>query len=129
MRRNPRDAERADYGRFAQMLLNGGELDGTRLLKKETVELMTRNHTADVALPWEEIGGGFGLGFGAVTEGHKGSELGSVGTFSWGGFYNTTFWVDPQKNLVGILMTQLHPAHSLLIPDTFRQMTYAALGK
>ncbi|XXT20213.1 serine hydrolase domain-containing protein [Sorangium sp. So ce429] len=118
-----------DYGRFAQMLLNGGELDGTRILKKETVDLMTRNHTADVPLPWKEIGGGFGLGFGVVTEAHKGSELGSVGTFSWGGFYNTTFWVDPQKKLVGVLMTQLHPAHPLLISDTFRQMTYAALGK
>ncbi|AUX44525.1 serine hydrolase [Sorangium cellulosum] len=118
-----------DYGRFAQMLLNGGELDGAHILKKETVDLMTQNQIADVTLPWQQMGDGFGLGFAVVTEARKDGDLGSVGTFSWSGFYNTYFWVDPQKKLVGIVMTQLHPSDHLHMSDTFRKLTYAALSK
>jgi CubicO group peptidase (beta-lactamase class C family) len=117
-----------DYGRFAQMLLNGGELDGVRILKKETVDLMTRSHTADVTMPKGFLDA-FGLGFGLVIEPPKDGDQASVGTFSWGGFYNTYFWVDPQKKVVGVLMTQLYPSEHLHMPETFLKKTYAALGK
>ena len=115
-----------DYGRFAQMLLNGGELEGARLLKKETVELMTRNHAGE-SVP--KALGGFGLGFGVITDAQKDGDQGSVGTFSWAGFYNTQFWVDPQKKLVAVLLTQLHPAEHLGMSEAFRKQVYAALGK
>lgn len=118
-----------DYGRFAQMLLNGGELDGARILKKETVDLMTKSHTGDVKVPIDTFGDAFGLGFGVVTEAAKDAGKGSVGTFSWAGFYNTYFWIDPQKKVVGIVMTQLYPSEHVGLPEAFRKKTYAALGK
>ena len=87
----------ADYMRFCQMLLNGGELDGVRILGKKTVELMRYPHHDD----W------FGLGFAVVTDKEPPNILESVGNFSWGGAAATTFWIDPQEELVGLLMTQL----------------------
>ena len=87
----------ADYMRFCQMLLNGGELDGVRILGKKTVELMRYPHHDD----W------FGLGFAIVTDRNPPNILESVGNFSWGGAAATTFWIDPQEELVGLLMTQL----------------------
>ncbi|EYF04633.1 serine hydrolase domain-containing protein [Chondromyces apiculatus] len=116
-----------DYARFAQALLNGGELEGVRVLKKETVDLMTQNRIADVKRPEDLHGDGFGLGFGLVTEARKGGDAGSVGTFSWSGFYNTYFWVDPQTKIVGVVMTQLYPHGHLGLADDFRKKTYAAL--
>lgn len=113
-----------DYSRFAQMLLNGGELDGARILKKETVDLMTKSQVAVPGMP----GAGFGLGFGVVTEAPKEGGQ-SVGSFSWGGFYNTYFWVDPQKKVVAVVMTQLYPNEHVGMQDTFSKKTYAALGK
>ena len=132
----------ADYMRFSQMLLNGGELEGVRILATETVDLMRYPHHD----------GWFGLGFAVVTD--KGPEdpddkddeedkkdLGdkddeddeeskdtpeSVGSFSWGGAAATIFWIDPQKELVGVLMTQIHnnpyPFH-----HQFKVLTYEAL--
>ena len=87
----------ADYMRFCQMLLNGGELDDVRILGKKTVELMRYPHHDD----W------FGLGFAIVTDRNPPNILESVGNFSWGGAAATTFWIDPQEKLVGLLMTQL----------------------
>ena len=106
----------ADYMRFSQMLLNGGELDGVRILGKKTVELMRYPHHDD----W------FGLGFAVVTHKESPDILESVGNFSWGGAAATTFWIDPQEELVGLLMTQLlnnpYPFH-----QQFKVLTYQAL--
>ena len=106
----------ADYMRFSQMLLNGGELDGVRILGKKTVELMRYPHHDD----W------FGLGFAVVTDKEPPNILESVGNFSWGGAAATTFWIDPQEELIGLLMTQLlnnrYPFH-----QQFKVLTYQAL--
>ncbi len=116
-----------DYARFLRMLAKGGELDGVRLLKKETVALMTRNH-CDPAKVWiKNHGDGFGLGFGVVTEAARDQGLGSVGTYSWGGFYQTYFWVDPKEELIGIVMTQLYPWDHMTLFGDFRKLAYAAL--
>ena len=106
----------ADYMRFSQMLLNGGELDGIRILGKKTVELMRYPHHDD----W------FGLGFAVVTDKEPPNTLESVGNFSWGGAAATTFWIDPEEELIGLLMTQLlnnpHP-----FQQQFKVLTYQAL--
>ena len=117
-----------DYARFLQMLLNKGQLDGKRLLKPETVERMTRNQIGDLKVALSGHGDGFGYGFGVVTAADQPKEIASVGTFSWGGIYNTYFWVDPEKQLVGVLMTQLYPYDHLSIRDDFKRLTYEALA-
>jgi len=116
-----------DYFRFLLMLRNGGELDGARILKKETVENMTRSHTDGVQVGIQNHGDKFGLGFGVVTPAAKDRGLGSEGTYSWGGFYYTYFWVDPKKDLVGIVMAQLHPWDGPSLWDDFRKRVYAAV--
>jgi CubicO group peptidase (beta-lactamase class C family) len=111
-----------DYYRFDQMMLNGGELDGARLLGRKTVEFMTMNHTGDLHIwlpgPWA----GFGLGFGVVmntdclntlTAGHHGPSPWSVGSYTWGGAFCTFPWVDPAEDLIGIVMTQVGPYRHL----------------
>ena len=110
----------ADYLRFCQMLLNGGELDGVRILKSETVELMRYPHHQ-----YRE-NGAFGLGFHVVTRKNEGEAKRSSGAYSWSGAAATTFWIDPDKELIAILMTQLlnnrYPFHG-----EFRSLTYQAL--
>lgn len=110
----------ADYLRFCQMLLNGGELDGVRILKSETVDLMRYPHHQ-----YRE-NGAFGLGFHVVTRKNEGEAKRSSGAYSWSGAAATTFWIDPDKELVAILMTQLlnnrYPFHG-----EFRSLTYQAL--
>ncbi len=106
----------ADYMRFSQMLLNGGELDGVRILGKKTVELMRYPHHED----W------FGLGFSVVTRKNPPNTLDSVGNFSWGGAAATTFWIDPQEELVGLLMTQLLN-NRYPFQQQFKVLTYQAL--
>jgi CubicO group peptidase (beta-lactamase class C family) len=100
----------SDYLRFSQMLLHNGELDGVRLLSRKTVELMTTNHLPNKLLPYRlqtvQKGLGFGLGFSVVMDIGQSGTLGSVGTYSWGGAFNTNFWIDPKEDLIGISMTQ-----------------------
>ncbi len=111
-----------DYARFLQMLLNGGELQGARILSPKTVELMTVNHAGQ--LYGAE---GFGLGF-AITEALGGNgDPGTVGTYRWGGAYHTTYWVDPAEQLVCILMTQLLPATNSDLHKKFRALVYQAI--
>ncbi len=117
-----------DYARFLTMLLNKGALDGQRLLKSETVEQMCRNQIGDLPVTLGGHGDGFGYGFGVVTAAGKAKDIASVGTFSWGGIYNTYFWVDPEKELVGVLMTQLFPFDHLTIREDFKRLTYEALA-
>lgn len=118
-----------DYARFCQMLLNGGELGGERLLKPETVALMTKHQIGDLRPAFRSHGDRFGYGFGIVSEEAKDEGLGSPGTFSWGGFYFTYFWVDPQEKLIGVVMCQLQPWGGLSLWKDFRTLTYQALIK
>lgn len=121
-----------DYWRFSQMLLNGGELDGQRILGRKTVELMTANHLAASILPYE-IGGqsyagnGYGLGFKTLTDVGQCLTLGSVGEFGWGGAANTDFWIDPQEDMIGVLMAQYQPAGFHAMGPDFRVAAYQAI--
>ena len=113
-----------DYARFLQMMLNGGELDGRRILSRKTVELMTTSHLGDVSYT---AGQGFGLGFYVVEDlGARGSP-GSVGEFGWGGAYHTTYWVDPREELVVVHLTQLVPAGTVDDQAKVRALVYQAI--
>jgi CubicO group peptidase (beta-lactamase class C family) len=116
-----------DYYRFCQMLLNEGELEGVRILKPETVALMTRNQIGDLEPFWPVHGNRFGYGFGVFTEGHETDRGEAPGTYSWGGFYYTDFWIDPEHELIGILMTQVYPS-KLTLREDFRRAVYQALA-
>ena len=97
----------ADYYRFAQMLLNGGELDGVRLLKRETVADMTSDQLGALAAPPAPTPGAgysFGLGF-AVRTGAS-PVPGSIGDYYWSGWAGTSFWIDPKERVIGIMMLQ-----------------------
>jgi CubicO group peptidase (beta-lactamase class C family) len=121
-----------DYARFAQMLLAGGSLDGVQILKPETVAEMTRSQIGDLPLEIPTNGDGFGLGVAVVSEAVAstvGSALGSAGSFSWGGFYNTLFWVDPQEKLVAVVLTQIYPWDHLEMWPSFRSRVYEALSE
>ena len=125
-----------DYARFLQMLLNRGELDGTRVLKAETVDLMTRNQIGGLRISFPNHGDGFGYGFGVLTNRGKTEEfrrtvyndVATVGTYSWGGIFNTYFWADPQRQMIGILMTQLYPSDHLKLREEFKRHVYEGLG-
>ena len=113
-----------DYARFLQMMLNGGELDGVRLLSRRTVELMTSNRLRSVAF---NAGQGFGLGFAVLTDlGARGTP-GSVGEYGWGGAYHSTYWVDPKEQMVVVYLTQLIPAGDVDDHAKVRALLYAAL--
>jgi CubicO group peptidase (beta-lactamase class C family) len=118
-----------DYLRFAQLLLNQGELDGVRLLGRKTVELMTTNGLpAGVHLDNDPTTGtGFGLGVSVLLDVGKGKMLGSVGNYGWGGAANTNFWIDPQEALIGILMLQFMPSNTYPVTPDFRILVYQAL--
>ncbi len=113
----------SDYVRFAQMMLNGGKLDGVRLLSRKTVELMTTNRLAKM-----DVDFGFGLGFSVVRDGSDLNEVGSVGTFGWGGFFFTSFFIDPQEQMIGIFMCQLHPSGGLDLGEKIRILCYQAIA-
>jgi CubicO group peptidase (beta-lactamase class C family) len=118
----------ADYARFGHMLLNGGVLDGVRLLSPKSIELMTVSHTADLASASAAgPGRGFGLGFFVVTDLGATQTLGSVGNYGWSGIYGTTFWVDPKERLVAIMMVQRYPGSP--VAATFQPLVYQALTK
>ena len=116
----------ADYLRFCQMVLNGGELEGVRLLGRKTVELITMDHISNDWRPNQRTGSGFGLGFAVVTDVADTHTLGSLGTCGWGGMASTTFWIDPVEALIGVFMTQLVGADSPFHAQ-FRTLTYQAL--
>jgi CubicO group peptidase (beta-lactamase class C family) len=94
-----------DYATFLQMYLNGGELNGVRILSRTTVRSLMGNHTADLFEGGENSY--YGLAFGVVTEqGQSQGGSGSVGTFDWGGYFNTQYFADPLEQTIGILMKQ-----------------------
>jgi methyl acetate hydrolase len=128
-----------DYGRFVRMLLNGGELDGARVLKAETVALMGQNHIGAVAVPEQKsylprsrdftfIADGrdkWGLGF-LITADHVPGKR-SAGSLSWGGINNTYFWVDPSRGIAGVILMQFLPfadPKALAVYDAFERATY-----
>jgi CubicO group peptidase (beta-lactamase class C family) len=121
-----------DYARFAQFILNKGELDGVRLLGPRTVDLMTANHLPRAALPMamgaEAMPGfGFGLGFSVMMDVALSGLMGSVGLHGWGGWAKTHFWVDPREQITGLLMLQHIYAGSHPIAADFRTLVYQAL--
>src|SRR5262249_45139955 len=113
-----------DYGRFLQMLLNRGEFDGQRLLKAETVDRMTRNQIGALKSAFPIHGDGFGYGLGVVTGREEPASPASKGSYSWGGIFNTFFWVDPHKELIGLLLTQLYPNDHLTLRKDFQELVY-----
>ncbi len=122
-----------DYLRFTRMLLRGGELDGDRLLKVETVESMTRNHLRASLCPiriGDHVfeGEGYGLGVGVSIEPSAPGLGGSEGTYGWGGSWNTRFWVDPDKELVGIFMVQCLPFAFVSVGEGFWSLVCEALS-
>ena len=126
-----------DYARFCQMLLNGGELDGERLLSPITVNYMRSNQlpdNADMAAMgqpvWSETsydGIGFGLGFAVVIDPRKASIITSVGEHHWGGAASTFFWIDPQEDLFVVFFTQLMPSSTYPIRRELRTRVYQAI--
>jgi CubicO group peptidase (beta-lactamase class C family) len=111
-----------DYLRFSQMLLNGGELDGMRLLKQKTVQLMISDHVGH--LKKDE---GFGLGVSVTRNSQESGGLDCIGSFGWGGFWYTTFFVDPMKEMIGICMGQLHPDGGATLNSRFKSLVYQAV--
>ena len=111
-----------DYVRFAQMMLNDGKFNGVRLLSRKTVELMTTDQLANM-----DVNSGFGLGFGIVRDESDLNEVGSVGTFGWGGFFFTNFFIDPQEQMIGIFLCQLHPSGGLDLGERIRILCYQAI--
>lgn len=129
----------SDYGRFVRMFLNGGQIDGARVLKAETVALMSQNHIGAVSVPalktalprsadFTFIADGrdkWGLGFLITTDQVPGKR--SPGSLSWGGINNTFFWIDPARGIAGVIMMQYLPfadAKALAVYDTFERGAY-----
>jgi len=119
----------SDYARFLQLLLNGGRLDGVRLLSRKTVELMTADHLGpitgapDLLLP----GYGFGLGFAVRLQAGIAPVPGSIGQYFWGGLAGTTFWVDPAEQLFALMLIQA-PGQRDYYRTLFRDLVYAAFA-
>src|SRR5215831_14920388 len=124
-----------DYLRFAQMLLNGGELDGVRILSRTTIKLMTSDHLGTrVAAPLQPSelllgspGYTFGLGFAVRQSDGVAGVPGSVGEFMWAGYAGTFFWVDPQEEIVGVYMTQAPSPIRAYYRKMFKALVYQAL--
>ena len=127
----------SDYCRFCQMLANGGQLDGVRILGRKTLELMTMNHlpdgkdTASMALsPLIQIrnpGVGFGLGFAVHMDVPKFGDVGSYGEYEWGGAASTAFWIDPLEDMFVIFMTQFLPDGTYDFRGQLKSIIYSAL--
>ncbi|RYF94986.1 MAG: class A beta-lactamase-related serine hydrolase [Caulobacteraceae bacterium] len=119
-----------DYARFAQMLGNGGELDGVRILSPATIKLMAANHLTDAQLAKQPLGPGvgFGLDFGVIMDPAVAGTPAGKGTFSWGGAAGTWFWVDPENDVVVLGMIQvLGGGQVLRLDELSQQLIYAAL--
>ena len=114
-----------DYARFLQMMLNGGTLDGHRILSRKSVELMTIDHLHRTEF---RPGQGFGLGFYVVQDVGARGTPGTVGEFGWGGAYHSIYWVDPREELVVVYLTQLIPAGEIDDHAKLRAPVYQALA-
>jgi CubicO group peptidase (beta-lactamase class C family) len=127
----------ADYHRFTQALLNGGELDGARILGSRTLAYMVRNHLpggADLEAFGRRLfaettfdGVGYGLGFSVLLDPVANKVLSSAGEFAWGGAASTFFFIDPAEEVTAIFMTQLVPSSTYPLRSELRQLVYQAL--
>jgi len=113
-----------DYYRFCQMMLNGGELNGTRIISRKSVELMSQNHAQGKTDQLD-----YGMGFGTRDEPQRLTELGSVGSYYWGGFYYTSFVIDPKEDLVAIFLGQMYPTGGLNLNSKAITLAYQAIEK
>jgi len=124
-----------DYLIFSQMLLNKGVYDSVRLLKKNTVELMTSNQTSNVMMPNDKFFGplltgmGYGLGFAVFKEDNPSNSFGSAGSYWWAGSANTYFFIDPKKDIILIFMTQFVPNFYYPVCKEFRELVYKSIVK
>jgi CubicO group peptidase (beta-lactamase class C family) len=121
----------SDYLRYAQMMVNGGELDGKRYLSRKTVELMLSNHIVGMGgnpIATTGPGYGFGLGYGVRLDEGMGWAPGSKGDAMWAGAWGTSFWIDPKEKLVGILMSQ-SPSNRVQTRMLYKSLVYGALVK
>jgi CubicO group peptidase (beta-lactamase class C family) len=127
-----------DYLRFCQMLLNGGELGGARILGRKTIELMTMNHLPggqdvsqlNIGGQFSQVayeGVGFGLGFSVTLDLARAQTVGSVGEYAWGGAASTAFWIDPKEELVVIFMTQFMPSGTFNFRGQLKSIVYPAI--
>jgi CubicO group peptidase (beta-lactamase class C family) len=125
-----------DYMRFSQMLINGGELEGERIIGRKTLDYMTQNHLGGIfgttgqhspdELPGMARGTGFGLGFAVIEDPTAVGGNTSAGEYYWGGAAGTIFWVDPVEELVGIVMIQ-HMNVQVPLRAVFKALTYGAI--
>ncbi len=113
-----------DYGVFLQMLLNRGEYNGTRILARNTVRMMTMNQIGELSL--DE--GKFGLGFAIVTDSGSRLSPSQVGTYSWGGAFSTGYWVDPKENMVVLIYRQMWGANIAETDKVFKALVYQAIN-
>jgi CubicO group peptidase (beta-lactamase class C family) len=115
-----------DYMKFMQMIVNGGILDGTRILSRKSIEAMSNNQIGDLAI--NNNGTKFGLGFSVEVPQSSYRKLGSVGRLGWGGLYNTVFWIDPKEQVIAVLLTQIYPSsHQRELYDKFENLVYQAI--
>ena len=112
-----------DYARFCQMMLDDGKVGNTRLLSRKSVELMTHDQLGKISPDM-----GFGLGFGVDGVKAPLSELGSVGSYDWGGFFYTAFSIDPKEQMIVIFMAQLHPTGDLTLDRQVHELAYQAIN-
>lgn len=110
-----------DYAKFLQLFLNKGEFNGTRLLSRKTVELMLTNQTLD---PVTEQ---FGLGFGLETERNDARSVYSIGTFSWGGAYMTSYWADPKEKIVALIFNQMYATSHGDLSERVKTLIYSSI--
>ena len=118
-----------DYLRFCQMMLNGGVLDGERILSRKTVELMTIDHIAELprASSISRPGYGFGLDFAVHLDPAKSGLNGSAGEYNWGGLAGTIFWIDPQEEMIGLYMIQVLPPRLRAGGPQFKRLAYQSI--
>ena len=127
----------SDYYRFCSMLLNQGELDGTRIIGRKTLAMMASNHLPDnkdltemSQSAFSETtyqGVGFGLGFSVILDPVKTQSLTDVGEYGWGGAASTVFWVNPKEEMVVIFLTQLLPSSTYQVRRELRSLVYSSL--
>ena len=112
-----------DYARFCQMMLDDGKVGNTRLLSRKSVELMTHDQLGKISADM-----GFGLGFGVDGVKAPLSELGSAGSYNWGGFFYTGFSIDPKEQMIVVFMAQLHPTGDLTLDRQVHELAYQAIN-
>lgn len=127
----------ADYYRFCQMLLNGGDLEGARIIGRKTIELMTMNHlpggkdlselSVSTFTQIATEGNGFGLGFSVHLGSDKSQVIGSIGEYAWGGAASTAFWIDPVEDLIVIFLTQFMPNATFNFRNQLKAIIYPAI--